>query len=263
MSLATLAEVAPGRVGIAVGVGNPLFLEECGQSLTRPIRAVREYIECLRALWQGEPVHYPGQIFRLAGARLAFRPPAPIPVYVAATGDQMLALTGRIADGVVLSGGLAVPFVARCLAIVDDAARSAGRAAADVRKAGFLYCSVSRDGREAVEYLRRRLAFLFRNRLMDANIASSGIPIDHDAIIDAVKRRDLDAAARLVPEEAVDAFTAGGTPARCRERVEAYVGAGLTEPVIEITGSPENRELALDVVREISGRRSAPKRESP
>lgn len=253
MSLATLAELAPGRVGVAVGVGNPLFLEECGQPLARPIRVVREYIDCLRALWQAEPVRYDGDIFRLAGARLAFRPPAPIPVYIAAMGDQMLALTGRTADGVVLSGGLAVPFVARCLAVVDDAARSAGRNVADVRKAGFLYCSVSRDGRDAVEYLRRRLAFLFRNRLMAANIASSGIPIDHEAIVDAVKRRDLDTAASLVPDEAVDAFTAGGTPARCRERLEAYTGAGLTEPVIEITGSPEHRALALDIVREISG----------
>lgn len=52
----------------------------------------------------------------------------------------------------------------------------------------------------------------------------------------------------------MDAFTAGGTPARCRERLETYVGAGLTEPVIEITGSPDNRDLALDVVREITGR---------
>lgn len=254
MSLATLAELGPGRIGVAVGVGNPLFLEESGKPLTRPIRAVREYTECLRALWQGEAVRYAGEMFQLAGARLAFRPPAPIPIYVAAMGDQMLALTGRMADGVVLSGGLAVPFVARCLSIIDAAATSAGRAPADIRKAAFLYFSVSRDGREAVEYLRRKLAFLFRNRLMAANIASSGIPIDHEAIIDAVKRRDLDAAARLVPDEAVEAFTAGGTPERCRKRLEAYVGAGLTEPVIEITGSPGNRALALDVVREMSGR---------
>jgi 5,10-methylenetetrahydromethanopterin reductase len=57
-----------------------------------------------------------------------------------------------------------------------------------------------------------------------------------------------------VPDDAVEAFTVGGTPAHCRQRLEAYVRAGLTEPVIEITGSPEDRALALDVVHEASGR---------
>jgi alkanesulfonate monooxygenase SsuD/methylene tetrahydromethanopterin reductase-like flavin-dependent oxidoreductase (luciferase family) len=252
MSLATMAEVAPGRVGVAVGVGNPLFLEESGVRIAKPIRAVREYIECLRALWSAEPVHYAGELFQLAGARLAFRPPEPVLVYVAAMGDQMLALTGRIADGVVLSAGLAVPFVSRCLAIIDDAARGAGRASGEVRKAGFLYFSVSEDGREAVEYLRRKLAFLFRNRHMATNILASGIPIDHEAIIDAVKRRDLDAAARLVPDEAVEAFAVGGTARQCAQRLAAYVGAGLTEPVIEITGTPANRARGLAIVREVT-----------
>jgi 5,10-methylenetetrahydromethanopterin reductase len=252
MSLATMAELAPGRVGVAVGVGNPLFLEESGVQIARPIRAVREYIECLRALWMGEPVHYQGEMFRLAGARLAFRPSEPVLVYIAAMGDQMLGLTGRIGDGVVLSAGLAVPFVGRCLALIDEAARGAGRDPAAVRKAGFLYFSVSEDGRAAVEYLRRKLAFLFRNRHMAANIRASGIPIDHDAIIDAVKRRDLDAAARLVPDEAVEAFAVGGTPRQCAARLAAYADAGLTEPVIEITGTPENRARGLAIVRAVT-----------
>ncbi len=253
MSLATLAEFAPGRVGVAVGVGNPLFLEESGTRIVKPIRAVREYIECLRLLWSGEPVQYQGEMFTLAGARLGFRPPEAIPVYVAAMGDQMLALTGRIADGVVLSGGLSVPFVVRCLAIIDEAAQAAGRLADSVRKAGFLYFSVSEDGREAIEYLRGKLAFLFRNRHMEANIRASGLPIDHDAVIDAVKRRDLDGAARLVPDDAVEAFAVGGTPRQCRARLEAYVRAGLSEPVIEISGTPVNRARGLAIVRDVTG----------
>jgi alkanesulfonate monooxygenase SsuD/methylene tetrahydromethanopterin reductase-like flavin-dependent oxidoreductase (luciferase family) len=121
-----------------------------------------------------------------------------------------------------------------------------------VRKAGFLYFSVSENGREAVEYLRRRLAFLFRNRHMAANIRASGIRIDHEAIIDAVKRRDLDLAARLVPDEAVEAFAVGGTPAQCARRLEAYAAAGLNEPVIEITGTPENRARGLAIVRALA-----------
>jgi alkanesulfonate monooxygenase SsuD/methylene tetrahydromethanopterin reductase-like flavin-dependent oxidoreductase (luciferase family) len=114
MSLATLAEVGTAPVGIAVGVGNPLFLAESGKKIEKPIRAVREFIECLGALWTGEAAHYEGELFRLAGARLAFRPPQPLIVYVAAIGEQMLSLAARIADGVVLSAGMSAPF---CLSL--------------------------------------------------------------------------------------------------------------------------------------------------
>ena len=44
MALATLDELAPGRVAVALGVGNPLFLQESGQKLEKPIRVMREFI---------------------------------------------------------------------------------------------------------------------------------------------------------------------------------------------------------------------------
>ncbi len=252
MSLATLTDVAPGRVGVAIGVGNPLFLGESGVEPVKPVRAVREFIECLRALWTGEPVTYVGEFFRLAGARMAFAPPGPIPIYVAATRERMLRLTGRIADGVVLSGGLTLAHVRYSLGQIAEGARAAGRDPAALRNAAFLYFAVSADGREAVDYLRGRLAFLFRNRTMADNIRSSGLPIDHEAIIAAVARRDMETAKRLVPDEAVEAFAVGGTPANCRDRLAAYLETGVTEPAIQIRGSPEGRKLALDVLREFA-----------
>ena len=41
MAMATLDEVAPGCAAIAVGVGNPLFLQESGRAVERPVRAMR------------------------------------------------------------------------------------------------------------------------------------------------------------------------------------------------------------------------------
>ena len=252
MSLATLADVAPGRVGVAVGVGNPLFLGESGIEPVKPVRAVREFVECLRALWTGDAVTYDGEFFRLSGARMSFSPSHPIPIYIAATRDQMLRLTGRIADGVVLSGGLTVQHVKYSLGQIADGARASGRDPADLRNAAFLYFSVSPDGREAVDFLRGRLAFLFRNRAMAENIRSSGLSIDHEAIIAAVAERDMETAKRLVPDDAVDAFAVGGTVRNCRDRLAAYLETGVTEPVIQISGSPESRALAFEVLREFT-----------
>ena len=58
-------------------------------------------------------------------------------------------------------------------------------------------------------------------------------------------------AARLVPDEAVEAFAVGGTLAQCRERLRAYVDAGIEEPVLCILGGAEERGLALSLLREL------------
>lgn len=253
MAMATLAEAAGGRTGIAVATGNPLFLKESGKEIEKPIRAVREFVECLRALWSGEPVHYSGEFFALQGARMAFRPPEPIPIYVAAIGEQMLRLTGRIGDGVCLSAGISAAYARRSLGLVDEGARAAGRDPDSLRRAAYLYLAVSKDGKSSYGVLRAKLAFLLRNKFLGENARYTGIAIDQERIIDAVSRRDMEAAARLVPDEAVEAFAVGGTPADCRRRFEAFLAAGIDEPVMSILGGAEEREMGLAFIREFAG----------
>lgn len=253
MSLATLAEVAPGRAALAVGLGNPLFLQESGKELQKPVKAVREFVECLRGLWSGEAVHYAGDFFTLAGARLAFRPPSPVPIYIAAIGPDMLRLAGRLADGVVLSAGLSADFVKHSLLLVAEAAGKAGHDPGVLRKAGYLHFAASENGRDAIEAVRSKLAFLLRNKFLAENIAASGIPIDQEAIIAAVARRDLAAASRLVSDQAVEVFAVAGTPRHCLDRLQIYIEAGLEELVLSILGESADRALALRLVREFSG----------
>ena len=88
---------------------------------------------------------------------------------------------------------------------------------------------------------------------MAENIACSGISIDQDAIIDAVAARDLDKAATYVPDEAIEAFGVAGTVADCIKSLDAYVGAGLDEPVIQVAGDRVAKALALQVIREFTG----------
>jgi alkanesulfonate monooxygenase SsuD/methylene tetrahydromethanopterin reductase-like flavin-dependent oxidoreductase (luciferase family) len=63
----------------------------------------------------------------------------------------------------------------------------------------------------------------------------------------------MDTATRLVPDEAVDAFAVGGTPVQCRDRLQAYLDTGIDEPVLSILGGPEERALALSLLREMVG----------
>jgi 5,10-methylenetetrahydromethanopterin reductase len=252
MAMATLAELAPGRAGLVVSVGNLLNLSESGVEPIKPIAVMREYVDALRRLLAGAPITHDGAVHRLHGARMAF-PTAALPIYIASTGPQMLKLAGGIADGVLLSGGLTLESCRRCLARAQVGLDEAGRAASAFRKAGFIYFSVSADGTSARADMKRKLAFLFRSRGHAENIRSSGLPIDHEAIIATVARRDLEGAARLLPDEATQVFGVAGTPRECRDRLAAYLAVGLDEPIIEVSGSAEERALALEVVRDVAG----------
>jgi len=122
-----------------------------------------------------------------------------------------------------------------------------------VRKAGFVYFACSRNGTDAIEANREKLAFLFRSEHQAENIATVDMPIDHEAIMALVKKRDIPGAARLVPDDAVRQFSVAGTPEQCREGLQAYIDAGVDEPVIEVSGTAEEKALALDVIRDFTG----------
>mgnify|MGYP006102802645 FL=1 len=251
MSLATLAEVGNVPVGIAVATGNPMFLEESGKEIVKPIAAVKEFVEILRQIWNGDPVHYNGKIFMLSGAQLAFKPPQPLIIYVAAIGPQMLRLSGRIADGIVLSAGLSPQYCKRSLDVVSNAAIKSGRNPDKIKKAAYIIFSVSHDGKSAISRARAKLAFLLRNRALEDNIAVTGIPVDQDKIIDAIGRRAMEEAANLVSDDAVEAFTVAGTPKDCRERIEAFFANGVHEPVLMIQGDGLERDSAINFLQEL------------
>ena len=252
MAMATIAEAAPGRAALALGSGNPMFLAEAGARLEKPLTAMREFIACLRQLWSGEAGAYEGEMFRLDGMRMAFRPPQPIPLYLAAMGPKMLGLAGELADGVVLSAGLTVEYSAESLAMVEAGAAAAGRDPAALGRAAYLYVAVDPDRAAAIEILRPKIAFMMRNDFVAPSVAGSGIAIDREAVKAAIARRDLAAAAALIPDAAVEAFGACGTPEECEARIAEYRAAGIDEIVLLIAG---DEAAALELLRALGASR--------
>ncbi|MCX7196598.1 MAG: LLM class flavin-dependent oxidoreductase [Proteobacteria bacterium] len=253
MALASIAEMAPGRLEVAIGVGNPLFLQESGHEVVKPVGTLRDYVAALKALWATQPVEMKGQTFTLAGAKLAFAAPYDIPVYLAPMKEQMLKLSGSVGDGLVLSAGLTVNHVRNSLAIAEAGAVAAGRPFTSLKRAAYIIF-IANEGSEAEARLlaRQKLAFLLRNRFLDDSIRDSGLPIDQPAIIAAVSRRDLDAATALVPEEAIDAFTVTGDVAGCARRLRQYLDAGVDEPVLVPTGELADRRRSLAAARKVA-----------
>ena len=84
------------------------------------------------------------------------------------------------------------------------------------------------------------------------SVAGSGIAIDRDAVKQAIARRDMETAAKLIPDEAVEAFAACGTPEDCKRRIAEYRAVGIEEIVLLIVGDTDAEAAALDLIRALS-----------
>lgn len=102
---ATLNEYSKGRLILGLGVANGTIAAWHGDTYDRPLRRIREYIEITRATYAGERVEHEGEMYSSTkGFKLAFEPPEqPLRIWLAALGEKMAKLAGRIADGVVIN----------------------------------------------------------------------------------------------------------------------------------------------------------------
>jgi coenzyme F420-dependent glucose-6-phosphate dehydrogenase len=101
---ATVAAMMPGRFFLGVGTGERLNEHVTGEKWPTPgerLEMLEEAVEIMRRLWSGEEVTYRGRYYTVEHAVLFTRPEEPVPVFVAAKGEQAAELAGRIGDGLV------------------------------------------------------------------------------------------------------------------------------------------------------------------
>jgi 5,10-methylenetetrahydromethanopterin reductase len=226
MAAATLDELAPGRVVLCIGTGAPGDLAAVGLEPTRRLRTLREAIEVTRALLAGERVTYQGDMFRVDGRQIT-PTPRPVPIILAASGAQTLALAGAVADGVVLSSASSVEFVRWSLDHVERGSK--GRS---IRCAGLVYAAGTPPPHAALGRFRRNLAITLRGDHHTRNVALAGGALDQAALRQAVAAEDWNQAACLITDKLVRHHTATGTPDEMRARLAAYQAAGLDEVVL-------------------------------
>jgi len=251
MMLATLAEFAPGRVCASVGIGNQLDLGQSGAVPEEAEEAVCDFVRALDRLFEREPVQLDGRTFHLRGARLSVAATSPVPLYVTALDPAMARRAGTTSAGVQLSAGFSPEFAASCIEAYERCVAEANLDVSSRPRAGFAYFGT--DETASREGVRRKLAYLFRNRLMAENIRTSGIPLDQQAIIECVARHDVDAATRLVPDAAVEAFAVTGGRDQCMATVRRFFDAGVDELLINVGSTAAERRAALDLIAAVNG----------
>lgn len=130
---ASTAAVAGRPVGVALGTSSVRYVEGAhGRSRRRPVTALSESAQVVRALFQGEPVDFDGDVISTHGYGLRLDAPGG-PISIAAFGDRAIEVAATHADRMVLdlvSPEMAARFRAKLDAAAERAARPAPRLAA-------------------------------------------------------------------------------------------------------------------------------------
>ncbi len=151
----TVGDLTNGRFVLGIGAGSA-YAEAAQRSLGLPtyppLRLMREYLVTLHQLLAGDRVEYDGEIVKLHGVQLGFRPPS-VPIYLAALGPKMLRLAGELADGAALNW-CTPEQIAWSRSRIAEGAQRAGRDPSQLRVVEYIRICVDEDE----EVARRALA---------------------------------------------------------------------------------------------------------
>jgi alkanesulfonate monooxygenase SsuD/methylene tetrahydromethanopterin reductase-like flavin-dependent oxidoreductase (luciferase family) len=169
--VATIADLAPGRLVLGVGVGgeDPAELAACGVDPATRGRRMDEALTILRRLLAGEVVSLSGRFFTLEGVRVLPAPEPPVPILVGGRSDAAVVRAGRLGDGW-LAIWVSPERFAAAVERAGEAAADAGRAGYPAEHALQVWCGFGDDADAGRRRWRRR----WRRSTVCPSSASSG-----------------------------------------------------------------------------------------
>jgi 5,10-methylenetetrahydromethanopterin reductase len=238
-TFSTLDDLAPGRILCGLGAWWDPLATKVGIERARPLTVMREVVAALRGLLGNQQVTIEGSRVRLDGVELDYvyqeRRAKDVPIYIGATGMQMMELAGEIADGVVLNYLVDPAYNVQAMEALARGAAKAGRTVDDVDRPQLVVCSVDADRQAALDAARLMVTQYLGQQphIMKA----SGVPqqlLDEIATVLTwpATHEQVAAASRLVPDDIVQRCTASGSPEEVVAKVGEYVANGCTGPIL-------------------------------
>ena len=247
----TLDDLAPDRIICGIGAWWDPLAKKVGIDRQKPLLAMRETVEVVRRLLNRERVTFKGEFVQLDDVELDVvhgrKEPRNVPIYIGATGPQMMALTGEIADGVVLNYLVSPKYNEAAMQQLETGAKLAGRTVYNVDRPQLVVCSVDHDRKKALDASRKLVtqylgqqphimkASGVKQELLDEIGQVLTWPATEEQILQAMK---------LVPDDVVQMITASGTPDEVKRKVREYVQNGATCPILYPLG--DDVKLMID-----------------
>jgi alkanesulfonate monooxygenase SsuD/methylene tetrahydromethanopterin reductase-like flavin-dependent oxidoreductase (luciferase family) len=223
-SFATLDEFSGGRAIVGLGVSHrPVVENWYGQTIDKPLREMREYVEVVRAILRGENPPQGGK-FGSAFHFMGYEPRPDIPIYLAGLAPGMLRLAGEIADGVVL--WLCNPVYIREMVVpsVAEGRAKAGKPAEGFDIVAAVPSAVTSEPDQAMAQLRSELIPYFSLPFYRKAIELSGYGDDLAGFDEN--------GAEAISDGFISTLAAIGTAEEAAASVRRYADSGATSPCI-------------------------------
>jgi len=239
----TLDDLAPNRIICGIGAWWDPLAKNVGIDRSKPLTAMYETITVMKKLLNMERVTFDGEFVHVNGIELDVvhgrREPRNVPIFIGATGDKMMEMTGEIADGAVLNYCVPPEYNIKALDLLDKGAKKAGRRLEDIDRPQLVVCSVDDDHDKAIDTTRELLTQYLAQQPHIAK--ASGVSMDVVAEIQTIlgwpaTHEQIKKAKHLVPEELILRITASGTPAEAKAKVAEYIKNGCTCPILYPVG---------------------------
>ncbi|HKU87424.1 MAG TPA: glucose-6-phosphate dehydrogenase (coenzyme-F420) [Casimicrobiaceae bacterium] len=234
-AFATLGVLFPGRIVLGVGTGESLNevpatdfrWPEAKERFAR----LREAVELIRALWTGERVSFEGAYYRTRNATIYDRPPAPVPIYVAAGGPMVAKYAGRAGDGFICTSGKGEAlYSGQLLPNVAAGLEASGRPQREFQRVIEMKVSFDTDRAAALEATRHWAALA----LSADEKTSVEDPLAIERLADA-----------LPLERTAQRFIVSDDAEEHVEQILRYVSLGFTHLVFHAPGPDQARFLRL------------------
>src|SRR5436853_2522502 len=226
MEARVLQDLAGDRFLLGLGASK-IFMKEIGEGegeKVGPATVMRESIEIVRGVLQGDAFRYQGKVFAADVPPLrkdAHTPRGVPPIYVAATGPILQKMSGSVGDGLLTASITTPAFVRYSRKKMEEGARKTGKDPSKLILGCVIVGSIGRDSQQGKEGAREQAAMYLANKVQnikgsaDVLLESAGLSFDElRPIADAMERGGRKAAAQAVTGEILSKVCPNaGTPA--------------------------------------------------
>ncbi len=239
----TLDDLAPDRIICGIGAWWDPLARNVGIDRKKPLTAMKETIMVMKRLLNMERVTFDGEFIHVNGIELDVvhgrKEPRNVPIYIGATGDNMMEMTGEIAEGVVLNYCVPPEYNHKAMELLLNGAKKAGKTLDDIDRPQLIVCSVDEDHDKAIDTTRELLTQYLAQQPHIAK--ASGVSQDIVSKIQSIlgwpaTHEQIAQAKHLVPEELIMRITASGTPSEAKAKVAEYCNNGCTCPILYPVG---------------------------
>jgi 5,10-methylenetetrahydromethanopterin reductase len=258
MEARVMQDLAGDRFLLGLGASK-IFMKEIGEGegeKVGPATVMRESIEIVQGVLEGDEFRYQGKVFAADVPPLkrdAHAPRGVPPIYVAATGPVLQKMSGAVGDGLLTASITTPEFVRYSRKNMEEGARKAGKDASKLVLGSVIVGSIGRDSIKGKEGAREQAAMYLANKVQnirgsaDVLLECAGLTFDElRPVADAMEKGGRKAAAKAVTDEILrKVFPIAGTPEECIQRIEEYREAGCTDIMLEIWGDDRAGQARL------------------